>query len=52
MNNFDSLWSKLKEQYQSELSALAYRPIPDEKAVAQTFIQLSQRIVSARVNTP
>lgn len=45
MNNFDSLWSKLKEQYQSELSALAYRPIPDEKAVAQTFIQLSQRIL-------
>ena len=35
----------LKEQYQSELSALAYRPIPDEKDVAQTFIRLTQRIV-------
>lgn len=45
IRNFDSLWSKLKEQYQSELSALAYRPIPDEKEVAQTFIRLSQRIV-------
>jgi len=43
--NFDSLWSKLKDQYQSELSALAYRPIPDENDVAQTFIRLSQRIV-------
>jgi predicted nucleotidyltransferase component of viral defense system len=45
IRNFDSIWSKLKEQYQSELSALAYRPIPDEKEVAQTFIRLSQRIV-------
>lgn len=45
IRNFDSLWSKLKEQYQSELYALAYRPIPDEKEVAQTFIRLSQRIV-------
>jgi predicted nucleotidyltransferase component of viral defense system len=43
--NFDSLWTKLKELYQSELSALAYRPIPDEKEVEQTFIRLSQRIV-------
>ena len=43
--NFDSLWTKLKELYQSELSALAYRPIPDEKDIAQTFIRLSQRIV-------
>ena len=42
---FDSLWSKLKVQYQSELSALAYRPIPDENDVAQIFIRLSQRIV-------
>ena len=45
IHNFDSIWSKLKEQYQSELSALAYRPIPDEKDVAQIFIRLSQRIV-------
>ncbi|KUK56911.1 MAG: hypothetical protein XD81_1804 [Bacteroidetes bacterium 38_7] len=42
--NFNSVWNKLKDQYQSELSALAYRPIPDEKEVAQTFIRLSQRI--------
>ena len=45
IHNFDSLWSKLKNQYQSELSALAYRPIPDEKEVAQTFIRLSWRIL-------
>lgn len=45
IRNFDSIWSKIKNQYQSELSALAYRPIPDEKDVAQIFIRLSQRIV-------
>ena len=44
IRNFDFIWSKLKDQYQSELSALAYRPIPDEKEVAQTFVRLSQRI--------
>ena len=45
IRNFDSIWSKIKNQYQSELSALAYRPIPDENDVAQTFIRLSRRIV-------
>jgi len=41
LNNFDSVWSKINELYQSELSALAYRPIPSEKEVAQTFKYLT-----------
>ncbi|MDD3990432.1 MAG: nucleotidyl transferase AbiEii/AbiGii toxin family protein [Bacteroidales bacterium] len=43
--HFDSLWSKLKDHYQSELSSLAYRPIPDEKEVAQAFNRLITLIV-------
>ena len=43
--NFDSLWKIIKGQYQSELSALAYRSIPDEKDVALSFIRLSQRLL-------
>ncbi|MEN9523189.1 MAG: hypothetical protein RL065_1566, partial [Bacteroidota bacterium] len=30
--------------YQTELSALAYRPIPDEKDVAKCFEELIKRI--------
>lgn len=43
--HFDLVWSKLKGHYQSELSALAYRPIPDEKEVAQTFDDLMKLII-------
>ncbi len=43
--NFDSVWSKIKVNYQSELSALAYSPIPDEKEIAQTFNRLITLIV-------
>jgi hypothetical protein len=32
------------EKYQAELSALAYRPIPDEKDVAKCFEELIKRI--------
>lgn len=35
---------KLKEKYQTELSALAYRPIPDEKVIAKCFSELIKRI--------
>lgn len=42
--DFSSLWKQLKEKYQTELSALAYRPIPDEKDVAKCFSELIQRI--------
>jgi predicted nucleotidyltransferase component of viral defense system len=43
--DFAALWKQLKEKYQTELSALAYRPIPDEKDVAICFEKLIQRIV-------
>lgn len=42
--DFANLWKQLKEKYQTELSALAYRPIPDEKEVAKYFEELIKRI--------
>jgi predicted nucleotidyltransferase component of viral defense system len=42
--DFSNLWKQLKEKYQTELSALAYRPIPDEKEVAKYFEELIKRI--------
>jgi predicted nucleotidyltransferase component of viral defense system len=44
VNNFLNLWEQLSEKYQTELSALAYRPIPDEKDVAKCFDELIKRI--------
>ena len=44
MTDFESIWKQVKEKYQTELSALAYRPIPDEKDVAHTFRELIKRI--------
>jgi len=42
--DFPIVWGQLKEKYQSELSALAYRPIPNEKDVAICFQELIERI--------
>jgi predicted nucleotidyltransferase component of viral defense system len=42
--NFAFIWAQLKENYQIELSALAYRPIPAEKDVAKCFEELLKRI--------
>lgn len=44
VNDFSNLWQPLKEKYQTELSALAYRTIPDEKDVAKCFEELIQKI--------
>lgn len=44
MMNFSTLWKQLTEKYQTELSALAYRKIPDEKNVAKCFEELIKRI--------
>ncbi len=46
VNDFTNIWNQLKEKYQTELSALAYRPIPDEKDVANCFEGLLIRINS------
>ena len=43
VTDFSFLWKQLKEKYQTELSALAYRPIPDEKEVAKCFSELIKR---------
>lgn len=42
--NFSACWMQLKEIYRSELSALAYTPIPDEKIIAEQFSQLIKLI--------
>ncbi len=42
--NFSIVWEQLKEKYRTELSALAYRPIPGEKEVAECFEKLIERI--------
>jgi hypothetical protein len=42
--DFPAMWKQLKEKYKVELSALAYREIPDEKDVAVCFEKLIQRI--------
>ncbi len=44
VNNFSELWKLLKDKYQTELSALAYRPIPSEKEVEKCFANLISRI--------
>lgn len=45
VNDFPAIWEKLKQKYQSELSALAYRPIPKEEDVAEVFADLLKRIL-------
>ena len=42
--DFSAIWKQLKEKYQTELSALAYRTIPDEESVAKSFGELIIRI--------
>jgi predicted nucleotidyltransferase component of viral defense system len=44
MTDFSSIWEQVKVKYQTEISALAYRPIPDEKDVAKCFEELIKRI--------
>lgn len=44
ITNFPIVWEQLKEKYQTELSALAYRPIPYETEVAECFKELLKRI--------
>ncbi|MBK9151274.1 MAG: nucleotidyl transferase AbiEii/AbiGii toxin family protein [Saprospiraceae bacterium] len=44
IKDFSNIWQHLKVKYQSELSALAYRPIPDENDVAKCFVELLKRV--------
>ena len=43
-NDFENIWEKIKAKYQTEISALAYRAIPDEESVARSFRELLKRI--------
>lgn len=38
MTDFPALWTKLKDTYNTELSQLAYSPIPDESKISDKFI--------------
>ena len=40
VNDFENIWKQIKDKYQTELSALAYRPIPSEAVVAKHFSEL------------
>lgn len=42
--DFPAIWKQLKEKYQTELSALAYRPIPAENEVAKCFEELIKKV--------
>ena len=44
VNDFDNLWAQLKITYQTELSAYAYRPIPNEVNVSICFKKMIQQI--------
>jgi len=42
--DFPFLWDTLRATYLSELSKLAFIPVPDEKEVAAVFTQIVQNV--------
>ena len=44
VKDFNDIWGEIKTKYEQELSALAYRAIPDEKVVARSFIEIMNLI--------
>jgi len=44
--DFEGVWSGIKGKYQTELSALAFKPIPDEKLVANAVKELLSFILN------
>lgn len=45
ITDFQSIWHKLKEKYNTELSALAFSDIPSEEEISKTFIELIKHIL-------
>lgn len=45
LNNFNNIWQKLKNRYQSELTGLAYRPVPHEDEIAGSFNRILSKIL-------
>ena len=40
VSDFEAMWKQLKNKYKSELSALAFAPIPDESKIEEAFKKL------------
>lgn len=40
ITDFENIWNKLKDNYKTELTELAYTAIPDERSVADNFNEL------------
>ncbi len=45
LHDFDNTWEQLKSTYKSELSALAFSAIPDEKEIAKSFKKIASIIL-------
>jgi hypothetical protein len=43
VNDFSGIWQQAKEKYKTELSNLAYKPIPNEQDVEKCFRELIKR---------
>jgi hypothetical protein len=44
VTGFPAIWNELRETYQKELPKLAFIPVPDEKEVAEVFVQIVQQL--------
>ncbi len=42
--NFPVLWTRLSSTYQNELTPLAFSEIPNEKLIAESFIEMIEKI--------
>lgn len=42
VTGFEEIWSKIRTKYKTELSALAFSPIPEENQVAEAFKKLME----------
>ena len=43
--DFATIWKELKVKYETELSAFAYRPIPEQEKVEEAFIKLLKLVI-------
>ncbi len=44
ITDFKTIWKQINGKYQTELTALAYRPIPDENDISSVFMELTKEI--------
>ena len=43
VSDFEDMWKQLKNKYKSELTALAFAPIPDENKIEKVFKTLIKK---------